>query len=431
MMKRKNWIRFLSCLMALALLLTLTLPVFAEAADDADDAAAAAEETENAAPEEKEPEEPVEVVTISTAEELLEFAADCALDTWSQNRRFELTADITLDVPGWPEHRSLEETVRALAGGERFSADDALTAVLGAFAKEVGALFQMMLSVMLPVVLASLLIHTLTPQSDSLSTMSKSACFVLVLMPVIVMTLGELTHTKQTIVTMTRHMESLLPMLLTLLTALGGSASSAFLHPMVAAASGSMVFLAREVILRLVMCTCAVTAVNHLSDRTHLTRMAQLLRGAVCWLLGVSLTVFLGAISLQGVTSASIDGVAIRAAKYAVDNFVPVVGGMFSDTMDTLVGCTLIVKNALGVAAVLVLIGALIGPMIRTLAIVFMLRLSAALLEPIADGDIVCAIGDFSRTIVLFFITMLCVGTMYFLLIVQVLLVGNLTVLLR
>ena len=52
-------------------------------------------------------------------------------------------------------------------------------------------------------------------------------------------------------------------------------------------------------------------------------------------------------------------------------------------------------------------------------------------LPGIADGDIVCAIGDFSRTVVLFFITMLCVGTMYFLLIVQVLLVGNLTVLLR
>ena len=354
---------------------------------------------------------------------------------------FAAVEDVTLDVPGWPERRTLEQTVRALAGGEGFSADDVLTAALGIFMREVGALIQMMLSVMLPVVLASLLMHTLSPQSDSLSAMSRSACFVLVLTPVIVTTLGELSHTRQTIVTMTRHMERLLPMLLTLLTALGGSASSAFLHPMVAAASGSMVFLAREVILRLVMCTCAVTAVNHLSDRAHLTRMAQLLRGAVCWLLGVSFTVFLGAMSLQGVTSASIDGVAIRAAKYAVDNFVPVVGGMFSDTMDTLVGCTLIVKNALGVAAVavvvglavavLVLVGALVGPLLRTLAVVFMLRLSAALLEPIADGDIVCAIGDFSRTVVLFFITMLCVGTMYFLLIVQVLLVGNLTVLLR
>ena len=220
-------------------------------------------------------------------------------------------------------------------------------------------------------------------------------------------------------------------MLLTLLTAVGGSASSAFLHPVVAAASGSMVFLAREVILRLVMCTCAVTAVNHLSDRMHLTRLAQLLRSAVCWLLGVSFTVFVGASSMQGVCSASVDGVAIRAAKYAVDNFVPVVGGMFSDTMDTLVGCTLIVKNALGVASMLALCGALAAPLLRTLAAVFALKLSAALLEPIADAEIVRAIGDFSRTIVLLLITMLCVGTMYFLLIVQLLLVGNLTVMLR
>ena len=143
---------------------------------------------------------------------------------------FAAVEDVTLDVPGWPERRTLEQTVQALAGGEGFSADDVLTAVLGIFMREVGALIQMMLSVMLPVVLASLLMHTLSPQSDSLSAMSRSACFVLVLTPVIVTTLDELSHTRQTIVTMTRHMERLLPMLLTLLTALGGSASSAFLR---------------------------------------------------------------------------------------------------------------------------------------------------------------------------------------------------------
>ena len=344
---------------------------------------------------------------------------------------FSQVADIVLNVPGWEESGNIEQIVRELATGKTFTADDVLNGVLGLLARELQTLSRMMLSIMLPVILVSLLTHTLTSQRDSLTAVSKSASYVLVLSPVVVMTIGELEHTKNTIIAMTHHMERLLPMLLTLLTALGGSASSAFLHPMVAAASGSMVFLAREVILRLVMCTCAVTAVNHLSDQAHLTRMAQLLRGAVCWMLGISFTVFLGAMSLQGVTSASIDGVAIRAAKYAVDNFVPVVGGMFSDTMDTLVGCTLIVKNALGVAAVIVLVSALAAPLIRTLAVVFVLRLSAALLEPIADGDIVCAIGDFSRTIVLFFITMLCVGTMYFLLIVQVMLVGNLTVLLR
>lgn len=337
----------------------------------------------------------------------------------------------SLEVPGFGKSISIEELVRALAMGETISAEECVAWVMGQFFEALTGLGRMMLAIMLPVLLASLLLHMISPGKGSLFSLSRSVCFVLILIPVLLLVFSELEHARETITEMTRRMDKLLPMLLTLLTALGGSASSAFLHPMVVAASGSMVFLAREVTLRLVMCTCAVTAVNHLSDRAHLSRMAQLLRSSVCWLLGVSFTVFLGAMSLQGVCSASIDGVVLRAAKYAVDNFVPVVGGMFSDTMDTLIGCTLIVKNALGVTAVVVLLGAILAPLMRTLAVVLVMKLSAALLEPVADGDIVRAIGDFSRTIVLFLITMLCVGTMYFLLIVQMLLVGNLTVMMR
>jgi len=336
-----------------------------------------------------------------------------------------------LSVPGLGSEMDVKSAVSALVSGTAVSPESALTEVLSAFAGAFSGLGKVMLALMLPVLLSSVLLHTIAGEKDVLRDLARCACFVLILIPVILLVLDELEHTRATITTMTLRMDGMLPLLLTLLTALGGNASSAFLHPMVVAASGSMVFLAREVILRLVMCTCAVTAVNHLSERAHLSRLAQLLRSAVCWLLGVSFTVFLGAMSMQGVCSASADGVVIRAAKYAVDNFVPVVGGMFSDTMDTLVGCTLIVKNALGVAAVLVLGAAILGPMMRTLAVVFVIKLSAALLEPVADAEIVRAIGDFSRTIVLFLITMLCVGTMYFLLIVQILLVGNLTVLLR
>ena len=335
-----------------------------------------------------------------------------------------------LTVPGM-EEADVAGAVRRFASGETVSVEALVSDVLSALFAQLGRLGPLLLSLMLPMLLLSILSHLLLGENDALAGLAHSACFVLLLIPMVTLTIRELSHTRSAIVSMTTQMDKMLPLLLTLLTAVGGSASSAFFHPVVVAASGSMVYLAREVILRLVMCTCAVTAVNHLSDRMHLTRMAQLLRSAVCWLLGVSFTVFLGAMSLQGVCSASVDGVAIRAAKYAVDNFVPVVGGMFSDTMDTLVGCTLIVKNALGVASVLVLCAALLGPLLQTLASVFALKLGAALLELVADAEVIRAIGDFSRTIVLFLITMLCVGTMYFLLIVQMLLVGNLTVMLR
>ena len=335
-----------------------------------------------------------------------------------------------MEITALGEGVSFRDAVRRLAEGDTLSPEEMVSGVLAVFVKAVSDMGDIMLSLMLPVLLSSLLLNT-APLRGGTSGPLRSVFFVLILLPVILLVISQLEHTQRTITGMTEKMDKLLPLLLTLLTALGGHASSAFLHPLVVAASGSMVFLAREVILRLVMCTCAVTAINHLSDRMHLTRMAQLLRSAVCWLLGVSFTVFVGAMSLQGVCSASIDGVALRAAKYAVDNFVPIVGGMFSDTMDTLVGCALIVKNALGVCAVLVLIAALMGPLVRTVAVVFVMKLSAALLEPVADGEMIAAIADFSRTIVLFLITMLCVGAMFFLLIVQILLVGNLTVLLR
>lgn len=344
---------------------------------------------------------------------------------------FSSVEGITLLIPGEETPLGVKEAVAQIASGKTFSIDAVMESAIEQFFSRLGALKATMLAIMLPVLLASLLTHTLPGGGGGMKEMSKSACVVLVFVPVIALVVGELEHTRDTIVAMTTRMDKMLPMLLTLLTALGGSASSAFLHPVVIAASGSMVFLAREVVLRLVMCTCAVTAVNRLSGGAHLTRMAQLLRSAVCWMLGVSFTVFLGAMSLQGICTASIDGVAIRAAKYAVDNFVPIIGGMFSDTMDTLVGCTLIVKNALGIAAALALLGALLSPLIGTAASIFLLKLCAALLEPVADQGVVAAIGDFSKTIVLFFVTMLCVATMYFLLIVQVLLVGNLTVMLR
>lgn len=338
--------------------------------------------------------------------------------------------DIRIELPDTGRQLGVRDVVGMLASGESFSPEKVLSGVLRLLVQQAARLGTLAISIMIPVI-ASSLVSILGAEGKPTGALGKSISLLIVLVPIILCVIGELEHVRRTITLTTERMDRILPLLLTLLTAVGGSASSAFLHPVVVAASGSMVYLARVVILRLVMCTCAVTTVNHLSDRAHLTRLVRLLRGAVGWLLGVSFTVFLGAMSVQGVCSASIDGVAIRAAKYAIDNFVPIVGGMFSDTMDTLVGCTLIVKNALGVTAMIVLAGAMLMPLVRTFAVAVVMKLCAALLEPIAQAETINAIEDFSGMIVLFLITMLCVCTMYFLLIVQLLLVGNLTVMLR
>ena len=76
--------------------------------------------------------------------------------------------------------------------------------------------------------------------------------------------------------------------------------------------------------------------------------MANLLRNITIGILGGLLTIFLTVVSVQGASSAVVDGVTIKAAKFITGNFVPVVGKMFTDATDTVISASLLVKNTIG-----------------------------------------------------------------------------------
>ena len=126
-----------------------------------------------------------------------------------------------------------------------------------------------------------------------------------------------------------------------------------------------------------------------------------------------------------------LDGIGIRAAKYAADNFVPVVGGMFADTMDTLAGSSLIVKNALGVTGLAALLLLSAGPLLQTAAGCMLYKLAAGLLEPLAPDRLSDCLSDFSSVLSLLSAVQLSVGAMFFLLVAQMLAAGNMIVMLR
>ena len=61
-----------------------------------------------------------------------------------------------------------------------------------------------------------------------------------------------------------------------------------------------------------------------------------------------------------------------------MDKFVPVVGGMFSGTMDTLIGCSLVVKNGVGVMGLILIACKMASPVMQIVAVTLMLKLTAA-----------------------------------------------------
>lgn len=236
---------------------------------------------------------------------------------------------------------------------------------------------------------------------------------------------------SETVSRMAEWMQALFPLLVTLLAAVGGTASSAFYQPAVMAAAGIMTTLVEHVTMPLAVCVAVLTMVGGVSDSLRVTRMCRLFRQAANWTLGLGFTVFIGVMTVQGMGAAALDGVSIRTAKYAMDRFIPIVGGMFADTVDTLVGCSLVIQNGLGILGLLILLGILALPLIRLVMTLFLYRASAALLQPMGESPLCRAIGEYAEVFSLLFIIELSVGAMFLLLAAQVVGVGNVTVMLR
>ena len=237
--------------------------------------------------------------------------------------------------------------------------------------------------------------------------------------------------TQETVGSMADCMQALFPILVTLLAAVGGTAGSAFYQPAMMAAAGTMTTLIRQVTMPLAVSVAVLTMVDALSDGVRVGRLRRLLRQTANWTLGLGFTVFIGVMTVQGLSTAVVDGVSIRTAKYAMNHFIPIVGGMFSDTVDTLVGCSLVVHNAVGTLGLLLLLGKLLLPLVRIVLAQFLYRSASALLEPMADSPLCRAIGDYAEVFSLLFAIQLSVGAMFLLLIAQVMMVGDLTVMLR
>ncbi|SDK51370.1 stage III sporulation protein AE [Natronincola ferrireducens] len=236
---------------------------------------------------------------------------------------------------------------------------------------------------------------------------------------------------KETIDLMVSFMQALMPVLLAMLMAIGGITTSAFLHPILLGAIGFVGTIIKTIILPLILFSAVLTIVNNLSSKIQVTKLASLLKQSAAVILGFVLTAFVGIISIQGITAATVDGVTIRTAKFAVDKFIPIVGGFLSDAMDTVIGCSLILKNAVGAIGLISIFLLCLMPMIKILALIIVYKLAAALIEPISENGLVDCLNSMSNALILLFATVSSVAIMFFMTITIIISTGNITVMMR
>lgn len=214
--------------------------------------------------------------------------------------------------------------------------------------------------------------------------------------------------------TLFRIVEAITPVLMVLLTGLGGLSGSAVMSPVMAALTGGIFELVELVIYPLMIAGAVLSMASCVSRTVRLDKLAGLMGSLVKWGLGILFTVFLGVSVMKGIAGASIDGIYFKTAKYTIDRVIPVIGGMFADTLDTIMACGLLVKNSVGFAGVFILAGAMIAPLMKLFSCMMLFRAGAALTQPFAAEGAVQMLERMGKTAELAFLVVLTCMAMAF-----------------
>ncbi len=198
-----------------------------------------------------------------------------------------------------------------------------------------------------------------------------------------------LSMVKDTIQNLVAFSNLLIPILMTLILTTGNIASVGMLQPILLFMITFIGNLVNQILIPILLVSTVLAIISKVSDRIALDRFSKFFKSSIVWALGVILTLFVSLVSLEGTLSSSVDGVTAKTTKAAVSSFIPVVGKILGDAVDTVIGCTSILKNAVGVVGVITILGICILPVIKLVLLMATYYIGAAICEPIADEKIV------------------------------------------
>lgn len=183
-------------------------------------------------------------------------------------------------------------------------------------------------------------------------------------------------------------MQMLIPLLITLMAYTGSITTSTLLEPIILFLVNFVGNIIQTLIIPLVLVFTSLIIISKISDQIHVDKLAKFLKSGIVWFLGIVLTLFVGIVSLEGTLSSSVDGVTAKTTKAVVSSAIPVVGKILGDAVDTVLGCGIILKNAVGIIGVIIIIGICIMPILKLAILTISYKLISVATQSISDSKI-------------------------------------------
>ena len=234
-----------------------------------------------------------------------------------------------------------------------------------------------------------------------------------------------LSITKEAISNLSNFMNLLIPLLTTLILTTGCITISNIVQPILIFLSSMLGTFFNNFLIPILLVSITLSIVSNISSKVQLDKLSKFFKSSIVWVLGIVLTIFTCLLSVEGTLGSSVDALTAKTTKAAVSNFIPVVGKILGDTTETIIGCSNILKNAVGIIGLIIIIGIVLMPIIKILTLWIAFCLTSAICEVIADEKIVKLTTQISDSYKILLAILFSVSVMFLISITLVLKITN------
>ena len=261
--------------------------------------------------------------------------------------------------------------------------------------------------------------------SKSIADITHFVCYGVIIVLVVSACTNVLTLTSSTLQGLKEQIDIAFPILLTILTAIGGTASVGVYQPAVALFSGTIMQIFTLVLMPLFIFSLVFTVISNLSPSVKLEKFSNFFNSLFKWITGAVFTIFIGFLIIQGITAGSLDTVSIRTAKYAIRSYIPILGGYLSEGFNVIMASSILIKNAIGASGLLLMFSSVIVPVVEIVLLMLCLKLTAGILEPLTDSRISNFINGVAKSLIMPIVLIIGVAFMYLIFMGLIISTGN------
>ena len=330
--------------------------------------------------------------------------------------------------PGFNANTIIDEISK---GNFNIDSKGIITRISEFFVKEVKSNIGIVIKVIIIAILCAVLKNLQDNLQGGTSEIAFYICYLLMISFIIVGFNDAVQLGQKTIYEMVGFMESIIPALVTLMLSMGNVTSSGVLYPVVMGVVGIISSLIATFIIPSILLVAVLSIAGNISDKIQLAKIGGLIKSITIWTMGLMLTVFVSIVSVEAGLAGTIDGVAGKTLKFAFSKSVPFVGQILSDSVETVLGCSLIIKNAVGVLGMILIIGIVLLPLIKILAMALVYKLAAVVVQPLTDSRITKCLDEVGGTLVLLFSIIVSVSFMFIIAIAAIIKTGGIAAMIR